>query len=55
MIPTVIIDFSGHFSGHSNLKGHYIMSITVKHYINSNVAVPIERKKSDNHVVFYLV
>ena len=28
-IPTVIIDFSGHFSGHFILKGHYIMSKAV--------------------------
>ncbi len=28
-IPMVIIDFSGHFSGHFFKKGHYIMSIAV--------------------------
>jgi len=28
-IPTLIIDFSGHFSGHFILKGHYIMSKAV--------------------------
>ena len=55
MISTLINDFSGHSSGHYNFKGHYIVSNTLKHYINSNVAVPIERKKSDNHIVFYLV
>jgi len=28
-IPMLLIDFSGHFSGHFFKKGHYIMSIAV--------------------------
>ena len=55
IIPTFIINFSGHSSGHYNISGHYIVSNILKGYINSNVRVPIERKKAHNHKVIYLV